>query len=44
MQGGNNKIWHELGKNTEVHGVGNNWDAQRKVFWETMAKLLSGGD
>ncbi|MGN0606614.1 MAG: HNH/ENDO VII family nuclease [Oscillospiraceae bacterium] len=43
MQGGNNKIWHELGKNTEVHGAGNNWDAQRKAFWETMAKLLSGG-
>lgn len=42
MQGGNNTIWHDVSKVTEVHGAGNNWDAQRKAFWETMAKILGG--
>jgi len=41
MQGGNNTIWHELGKSTEVHGQGNTWDAQRRAFWKSMAKSLS---
>lgn len=41
MQGGNHTIWHELGKATEVHGAGNNWDAQRQVFWKSMAAALS---
>lgn len=43
MQGGNNKIWHELGKNSEVHGDGNTWDAQRKLFWKNFAKMVNGG-
>lgn len=42
MQGGNNTIWHNLDKATEVHGVGNNWDAQRQTFWKSMAKSLGG--
>lgn len=41
VQGGNHTIWHELGKTTEVHGVGNNWDAQRQAFWKAMAAALS---
>jgi len=41
MQGGNNTIWHELGKLTEVHGPGNNWDTQRQRFWKDLAKSLS---
>lgn len=42
MQGGNNTIWHDVSKVTEVHGAGNNWDAQRQAFWESMAKILGG--
>ena len=41
MQGGNNQIWHELGKATEVHGVGNTWDIQRQAFWKAIASALS---
>ena len=41
MQGGNNLIWHELGKATEVHGAGNTWDIQRQAFWKAMAAALS---
>lgn len=41
MQGGNNKIWHEFGKSTQVYVPGNNWDAQRQKFWEALADLLS---
>lgn len=37
--GGNSKIWHKL-KDSDVHAEGNNWDAQRKAFWEYMAKVL----
>lgn len=40
---GNNKIWHEFGKSTEVHGSGNNWDKQRKEFWEDLAKQIEDG-
>ena len=42
MQGGNNTIWHELGKATEVHGAGSTWDAQRQAFWKALAKSLGG--
>lgn len=42
MQGGNNTIWHDTSITSTVHGPGNNWDAQRKAFWETMAKVLGG--
>lgn len=41
MQGGNNQIWHELGKATEVHGAGSTWNAQRQAFWKAMAEALS---
>lgn len=42
MQGGNNTIWHDVSKATEVHGMGNNWDAQRQTFWQSLAKILGG--
>ncbi len=42
MQGGNNTIWHDVSKATEVHGMGNNWDAQRQMFWQSLAKILGG--
>lgn len=41
MQGGNNEIWHEFGKASEVHVNGNNWDSQRKIFWVSLAESLS---
>jgi len=41
MQGGNNKIWHVFGKNSEVHGVGSAWDVQRKEIWQGIAEFLS---
>lgn len=38
MQGGNNTIWHELGKASEIdRGV---FDKQRAAFWKAYAKLL----
>ncbi len=38
MQGGNNTIWHELGKASEIdRGV---FDKQREAFWKAYAKLL----
>lgn len=38
MQGGNNTIWHELGKASEIdRGV---FDKQRTAFWKAYAKLL----
>lgn len=40
-QGGNHTIWHELAKETQVHGAGSNWDAQRQAFWKAMAAALS---
>jgi len=40
MQGGNNTIWHEIGKPTQVHGPDNTWDAQRQVFWKALAAVL----
>nr|WP_294037333.1 HNH/ENDO VII family nuclease [uncultured Ruminococcus sp.] len=36
---GNSKIWHEFGTGSDVHTAGNNWDAQRKLFWQSFAKL-----
>lgn len=41
MQGGNNTIWHELGKASEVHGAGNTWNVQRQEFWKAFAETLS---
>ncbi len=38
MQNGNNSIWHEFGNASEVHGIGNNWNAQKKEFWLEYAK------
>ena len=41
MQNGNNKIWHILGKDSEVnHGL---FTEQRKAFWKDMANLLTQG-
>lgn len=39
---GNSKIWHEFGTGSDVHAAGNNWDAQRKLFWQAFAKLVGG--
>ena len=41
MQGGNNTIWHELNKTTQVHVPENKWDAQRQAFWKALAALQS---
>lgn len=44
-QGENYKIWHELGKSTEVHGSGNNWNQERKKFWTEFAqRAMSMGE
>lgn len=42
MKGGNNKIWHEFGNVTEVHGAGNKWDTERQTFWKAIARCLGG--
>lgn len=39
---GNSKIWHEFGTGSDVHATGNNWDAQRKLFWQAFADLVGG--
>lgn len=36
-----NKILHIFGIETEVHGLGNNWDAQRNEFWERFAVMAA---
>lgn len=41
MQNGNNKIWHILGKDSEVnHGL---FTEQREAFWKDMVDLLTQG-
>lgn len=40
MQGGNNTIWHSLENASGVHSTGNNWDAQRKAMWKSLAKMM----
>lgn len=41
MQNGNNKMWHILGKDSEVnHGL---FTEQREAFWKDMANLLTQG-
>lgn len=40
--GGNDKILHDKTKETEVHGEGNNWDSERKEYWEN--RQTDGGD
>lgn len=40
---GNNKIWHDMSITSEVHTSTNNWDAQRKAFWQAMGQLFEGG-
>ena len=44
MKGGNNKIWHELGKGkaSEVHIAANNWDTQKQIFWKAVASSMGG--
>ncbi|WP_407723728.1 HNH/ENDO VII family nuclease [Ruminococcus sp. JL13D9] len=39
---GNSKIWHEFGTGSDVHAAGNNWDEQRKLFWQAFANLVGG--
>ena len=41
MKNGNNKIWHILGKVSEVHTSGNTWDKQREEFWMAMAEMAA---
>ena len=40
---GNNTIWHDLNITSEVHTSTNNWDAQRKAFWQAMGQMFEGG-
>lgn len=40
--GGNDTILHDKSKETEVHGVGNNWDNERKDYWKN--RQLDGGE
>lgn len=42
MQGGNNTIWHVLGKESEIDR--DIFAQQRKQFWKGMAKLLEQGE
>ena len=39
---GNHKIWHDLSITSEVHTSSNNWDAQRKAFWQAMGEMFGG--
>ena len=39
---GNSNIWHEFGTGSDVHSAGNNWDVQRKLFWQSFVKLAGG--
>lgn len=39
MQGGNNTIWHELGKASEIDRKV--FDKQREAFWKALAELLA---
>ncbi len=39
MQGGNNTIWHELGKASEIDRKV--FDKQREAFWKALADLLT---
>lgn len=41
MQGGNNLIWHELGKASEI--TRSVFDKQRAAFWKNVASILGGG-
>ncbi len=40
MQGGNNSLWHVIGKASEVHEKGNDWDKVRAKFWKDLARQL----
>lgn len=40
---GNNTIWHDLSITSEVHTSTNNWDRQRKAFWEAMSAIFEEG-
>lgn len=40
--GGNDTILHDKTKQTEVHGEGNNWDSERKDYWQN--RQLDGGE
>lgn len=39
--GGNDTILHDKSKETEVHGDGNNWNSERKDYWEN--RQVGGG-
>lgn len=39
--GGNDTILHDKTKETEVHGLGNGWDNERKEYWKN--RPLDGG-
>lgn len=39
--GGNDSILHDKTKETEVHGLGNSWDNERKEYWKN--RSLDGG-
>ena len=41
--GGNDLIWHLKNITSEVHTTSNNFDAQRKQFWKSMASIIVNG-
>lgn len=36
----NQSLWHDNTINTEVHGEGNTWDQERKLYWKERAKSI----
>lgn len=40
----NQSVWHESGRETEVHGEGNTWKAEREAHWKERSKQMSGGN
>ena len=43
-QGGNDSIWHDKNKETEVHGEGSTWNADRRDYWFEREKQFDGGN
>ncbi len=45
MKGGNDTIWHLKDITSRAHGAGNKWNAERMIFWKSVAKnmQMSGG-
>lgn len=39
-KGGNDTILHDKGKQTEVHGDNNQWDAEREKYWKNRYNIM----